>query len=98
MRVGSGNIAILGGLMEDKIDYQNQRVPLLGRIPLAGELANDRNNAAQKTELVILLRPVVIRDPSLDGDYAAMRGYLPNAGFFAQPSEAQPFNNVMPGR
>ncbi len=98
MRIGSGNIAILGGLMEDKIDYQNQRVPLFGRIPLAGELANDRNNAAQKTELVILLRPVVIKDPSLDGDYAALRGYLPNTGFFAQPNEAQPFNNVMPGR
>ena len=72
----SGNIAILGGLMEDKIDYQTKRVPLLGQIPLAGELVNNRNNAAQKTELVICLRPVVIKDASLDGDYAGMRGFL----------------------
>ena len=97
MRVASGNIAILGGLMEDKIDYQTRRVPLLGQIPLAGELVNNRNNAAQKTELVIFLRPVVIKDASLDGDYAGMRGFLPGEAFFAQPNEAQPFN-VAPSR
>ncbi|UCV19659.1 pilus (MSHA type) biogenesis protein MshL [Ferribacterium limneticum] len=97
MRVASGNIAILGGLMEDKIDYQNQRVPLLGQIPLAGELVNNRNNAAQKTELVIFLRPVVIKDASLDGDYSALRDHLPGQNFFAQPNEAQPFN-ITPSR
>jgi general secretion pathway protein D len=97
MRVASGNIAILGGLMEDKIDYQTRRVPLLGQIPLAGELVNNRNNAAQKTELVIFLRPVVIKDASLDGDYAGMRGFLPGDTFFAQPNEAQPFN-IAPSR
>jgi len=97
MRVGSGNIAILGGLMEDKIDYQTQRVPLAGQIPLFGEIANNRNNAAQKTELVIFLRPVVIRDASLDGDYAGLRSFLPGEGFFNQPNEAQPFN-ITPNR
>jgi general secretion pathway protein D len=97
MRVASGNIAILGGLMEDKIDYQNQRVPLLGQIPLAGELVNNRNNASQKTELVIFLRPVVIKDASLDGDFAPLRDHLPGQNFFAQPNEAQPFN-IVPSR
>jgi general secretion pathway protein D len=97
MRIASGNIAILGGLMEDKIDYQTRRVPLLGQIPLAGELVNNRNNAAQKTELVIFLRPVVVKDASLDGDFAGMRGFLPGETFFAQPNEAQPFN-VTPSR
>ncbi|MBK6356568.1 MAG: hypothetical protein IPF44_07525 [Betaproteobacteria bacterium] len=97
MRVASGNIAILGGLMEDKIDYQNQRVPLLGQVPLAGELVNNRNNAAQKTELIIFLRPVVIKDASLDGDYATLRDHLPGQNFFAQPNEAQPFN-IVPSR
>lgn len=97
MRVASGNTAILGGLMEDKIDLQNQRVPILGQIPIAGELVSGRNNAARKSELVIFLRPVVIKDASLEGDYAAMRGYLPGETFFAQPNEAQPFN-VVPSR
>jgi len=97
MRVASGNIAILGGLMEDKIDYQNQRVPLLGQIPVAGELVNNRNNISQKTELVVFLRPVVIKDASLDGDFAVLRDRLPGQGFFAQPNEAQPFN-IVPSR
>lgn len=97
MRVASGNIAILGGLMEDKIDYQNQRIPMAGQIPLVGELFNNRNNLALKTELVILLRPVVIRDPSIDGDFAGLRAHVPGDDFFAQPNEAQPFN-IVPSR
>lgn len=88
MRVASGNIAILGGLMEDRVRYQNQRVPLAGQVPLAGEIFNNRNNQAEKTELVIFLRPVVIRDPGLQGDYASLRAYLPDDGFF-RPTEAR---------
>jgi general secretion pathway protein D len=97
MRISSGNIAILGGLMEDKINYQNQRIPIIGQIPLAGELFNSRNNQAQKSELVIFLRPVIIRDPSLDGDYSRMRSQLPGDDFFKQTNEAQPFN-ILPIR
>ncbi|MBP8168384.1 MAG: secretin N-terminal domain-containing protein [Azonexus sp.] len=98
MRVASGNIAILGGLMEDKISYQNQRIPIIGQIPLVGELVNSRNNQAQKSELVIFLRPVVIKDASIDGDYVGMRDLLPDERFFSQPKEAQPFNNISPSR
>lgn len=97
MRVASGNIAILGGLMEDKLDLQNQRVPLFGQIPVIGELVNGRNNQSRKSELVIFLRPVVIRDASLDGDYAGLQAYLPGSSFFKQPNEAQPFN-IIPSR
>lgn len=97
MRVASGNIAILGGLMDDSIDYQNQRVPLIGQVPLFGETFNNRNNQAKKRELVIFLRPVVIKDASLDGDYAPMRRFLPGDNFFNQPNEAQPFN-IVPSR
>lgn len=97
MRVASGDIAILGGLMEDRIEYNTGRFPLLGQIPLAGELLTKRDNAAKKSELVIFLRPVVIKDASLDGDYAGMRAFLPGDSFFKQPNEAQPFN-IVPSR
>jgi len=97
MRIASGNIAVLGGLMEDKIDYQTRRLPLAGQIPLAGELFNNRANFAQKSELVIFLRPVIIKEASLDGDYANFRQLLPDERFFRQPAVAQPFN-VAPGR
>ena len=97
LRVSSGDIAVLGGLMEDRVDYKTGRVPLLGQVPVAGELFTSRNNSARKSELVIFLRPVVIRDPSLGGDYAGLQGYLPDSRFFQQPAEAQPLNPAIPG-
>jgi MSHA type pilus biogenesis protein MshL len=97
MRVGSGDIAVLGGLMEDRVEYNTGRLPLLGQIPVAGELLTKRDNAAKKSELVIFLRPIVIKDASLEGDYAGMRDFLPGGKFFRQPNEAQPFN-VVPSR
>ena len=83
--------------MEDKINYDTGRIPLVGQIPLAGEIATRRANTAKKSELVIFLRPVVIKDASLDGDYATLRDHLPGQNFFAQPNEAQPFN-IVPSR
>lgn len=97
MRVASGDIAVLGGLMEDSVNYNTGRVPLLGQIPLAGELLTKRDNATRKSELVIFLRPVVVKDASLDGDYAGMRRFLPGESYFAQQNEAQPFN-IVPSR
>ena len=97
MRVSSGDIAVLGGLMEDRIDYDTGRIPLLGQIPVAGEIVTRRENNARKSELVIFLRPIVVKDASLEGDFAALRGHLPGSDFFAQPNEAQPFN-ITPSR
>lgn len=93
MRVANGQIAVLGGLMEDRIDYQNSRIPVLGQLPVAGEVFNNRNNRAQKTELVIFLRPVVIREASLAGDYAGLAQSLPDKDFFRPPRHARPFQN-----
>ena len=93
MRVTSGEVAVLGGLMEDGVNWKTGRVPILGQLPLVGELFNTRNNAATKSELVIFLRPVIIKDPSLNGDYAGYRSQLPGADFFEQTREAQPLNN-----
>jgi general secretion pathway protein D len=97
MRIASGDIAVLGGLMEDGINYSTGRLPGLGQLPAAGELFTKRDNSAKKSELVIFLRPIVITDSSTEGDYRAMRPFLPGEGFFSQPNEAQPFN-VTPSR
>lgn len=97
MRVNSGEIAVLGGLMTDSVDWKSGRVPLIGRIPLVGEAFNTRNNASKKSELVIFLRPVVIKDASLSGDYSNYRSQLPGEMFFEQMPEFQPFN-IQPSR
>lgn len=95
MRIGSGEIAVLGGLMEDSVDFKNGRIPLLGQVPALGELFTTRSNAARKSELVVFLRPVVIREASLEGDFAAMKSALPGSDFFKAPAEARPF--AIPG-
>ena len=82
MRVNSGDIAVLGGLMEDSIDYNTGRVPLVGAIPLLGEIFTNRANSAQKTELVVFLRPVVLKNADIGGDYSGYRGMLPDKDFF----------------
>jgi general secretion pathway protein D len=97
MRVSNGEIAVLGGLMEDSINWQTGRVPVLGQLPVIGEAFNTRNNSSKKSELVIFLRPIIIRDPSLSGDYSRLRSQLPGDDFFKQTDEAQPFN-ISPSR
>jgi general secretion pathway protein D len=82
LRVGNGETAILGGLMEDRIDYKTGRVPLIGALPILGEAFTNRDNAVQKTELVIFLRPVVVHEPNLVANTAHLREHLPKADFF----------------
>ena len=69
LRVRSGDIAVMGGLMQDVLNKSSDEVPFVGRIPWLGNLFKYRNDTHTKSELVIFLRPVVIRDASLDGDY-----------------------------
>lgn len=90
MRIRSGEIAVLGGLMEEKIDRQTQRVPALGQIPLLGEIVTNRNNNAQKTELVIFLRPLIIKDASIDGDQRHLREFLPGKPLLRQDEMGSP--------
>lgn len=58
----SGEIIVLGGLMEtSEIDRQS-RIPGLGDIPGLGEVFKNRQKVGQKRELVIMLKPVVVRE------------------------------------
>ncbi|MBI4756505.1 MAG: pilus (MSHA type) biogenesis protein MshL [Betaproteobacteria bacterium] len=89
LRVTDGEIAVLGGLMQDDIDYRTDAVPWLSRIPGVGELFKYRNDTARKTELVIFLRPVVVRDASIAGSYRDYRDQLPDQSFFRKNDPAQ---------
>lgn len=87
LKIENNQIAILGGLMEDKIDNQSDGIPLLSDIPFFGNLFKYRNDSKTKTELVIFLRPRVIKDASINGDYSDFRDNLPNADFLLSESE-----------
>jgi general secretion pathway protein D len=90
LRIDSGNIAVMGGLMEDKLDNSDQGLPSVSRIPVFGNLFQQRNDTRSKTELVIFLRPVIIKDASLQGDYSEYRNQLPGPDFFEKSNLGPP--------
>jgi MSHA type pilus biogenesis protein MshL len=94
IRVDNGNIAVMGGLIEDRVENVDNAVPGISRIPLLGEFFMQRRDQAKKTELVIFLRPVVLKDASMEGDYANLKNLLPRDDFFKQ----QPGNLGNSGR
>lgn len=87
LRVSSGDIAVLGGLMQDSVSNQIDGIPGLQELPLAGGLFRYRSDKTTKSELVILIRPVVINDPSLEGDFKPYRVFAPTNNFFKQKDE-----------
>lgn len=65
--VDDGAIIALGGLVEDSFSGGEEKVPLLGDIPVAGSLFRYETRKRSKTNLVVFLRPVILRDRQ---DYA----------------------------
>lgn len=77
LKVASGQVAVMGGLMQDSLDNQKDSVPGLSQIPVLGNLFSYRNDTSSKTELVIFMRPVVVKEASLQGDFREFRTLLP---------------------
>lgn len=66
LQLQSGEVAILGGLMQDSSENQDQGAPPFDDIPLIGELAKSRDNQGKTSELVILLRATIMKNPTPD--------------------------------
>lgn len=60
IKAASGDVVVIGGLMKSENVELVSKVPLLGDIPYLGEAFTNRANSTVKTELVILLKPVVV--------------------------------------
>ncbi len=87
LKIENNQIAVLGGLMQDEINNQTDGIPLLDSIPFVGNAFKNRNDNKIKTELVIFLRPVVVKDASIDGDYSQFRSSLPDDNFLKPENE-----------
>ena len=86
LRLRSGEIGVLAGLMQDINERNDSGIPGIRSIPIIGPLLSNRADLSRKSELVIFLRATVIHDPSLDGDFAAYRDQLPGEDFFSKPN------------
>lgn len=80
LKVYSGQVAVLGGLMQDTLQEESSGVPGLSRLPGIRNLFSYRNETASKTELIVFIRPTIIRQPSIDGDLQNYRNFLPTEG------------------
>jgi len=89
LKIQNNQTAVLGGLMEDQMSKLTDETPGLGSIPIIGNLFKNRNDKTQKTELVIFLRPVVIREADIKGDYSEFRDTLPGKDFFKESAKGQ---------
>ncbi|MDR3451834.1 MAG: type II secretion system secretin GspD [Rhodoferax sp.] len=82
--VGDGDIVVLGGLLQDDYSGSQQKVPGLGDVPLLGALFRSDTRERTKTNLMVFLRPVVMRSGA-DSDalsfdrYDLMRGVQQSA-------------------
>ncbi|MBE0485607.1 pilus (MSHA type) biogenesis protein MshL [Marinobacter sp.] len=73
IRAESGQIVVIGGLIQNTSEDVTSAVPFLSDIPLVGELFKQRRFEARKSELVILLRPVVADAGLMQQDIRASR-------------------------
>lgn len=96
LQVGSGQTIILGGLMQDNVQFDRQQLPgadsLSGGAGVGGlgDLFRNRNESATKTELVIFLKPTVVATPSLESEELKFfQRFLPQAESTPAPKPAR---------
>jgi len=67
--VDDGQVLVLGGLIGNDLSDTEQKVPILGDIPLLGYLFRSNSTEDKKTSLMIFIHPVILRDPALATAY-----------------------------
>lgn len=102
--VDDGKVLVLGGLIKDDIKEKVDKVPLLGDIPYLGFLFRTTSTTTEKTNLMVFLRPTILRDLNKANDisqnkYDDMRekqqGFNKD-GVFLMPNHQQPLLEELP--
>jgi len=102
--IEDGGIIVLGGLMSDTVTESEDRVPGLGAIPLIGNLFKSRSGSRQKKNLLVFIRPEILRDATAtettsETKYDQMRHEektLNNGHIMLLPGEKQPVIPAVP--
>ena len=86
--VGDGEIIALGGLLDDNERRTIQKVPFLGDIPLLGELFKSRGKSRIKTNLMVFIRPTILKDPNDARRFSSNRyGYIRDQQLSRNPDQ-----------
>jgi general secretion pathway protein D len=95
--VDDGGIVVLGGLIEDRFVDNESKVPVLGDVPGLGALFRSENRSKTRTNLMVFLRPVVLRDAETGQRLTLDRYDLIRAtqqGAQPTPSRVMPINGA----
>jgi general secretion pathway protein D len=93
--VDDGQIIVLGGLIEDSVNDTEEKVPGLGDIPVLGNLFKYQTRGRTKTNLMVFLRPTVVRTNEQSVNVAGDRyNYIRNQELGAQPQPALTMPNL----
>lgn len=65
LKMKSGQVLVMGGLMEDRASYTSSSVPLADSLPILGELARGKDDEQKMTELVIFLTAHIVENPQV---------------------------------
>lgn len=80
VKAANGQVIVLGGLMTEYGDDQNGKRPWLGDIPVVNTLFKTKSKTNLKTELVILLRPIVVGDNTWDEEVNSAQNNMQRMG------------------
>ncbi|MEY4560960.1 MAG: hypothetical protein RLZZ618_237 [Pseudomonadota bacterium] len=89
--IDDGQIMVLGGLIEDRFTNNKSKVPILGDIPYLGALFRSESRTKKRTNLMVFLRPIVMRDQESASKLSLDRYDL----IRAQQQTAQPVQSFM---
>jgi general secretion pathway protein D len=93
--VDDGQILVLGGLIDDTVNDTNEKVPGLGDIPVLGNLFKYQKQGRIKRNLMVFLRPTVIRTNEQSVNLSSDRyNYIRNAEIAAQPDQTMVMPNL----
>ena len=93
--VDDGQVVVLGGLIEEKIGESIQKVPFLGDIPFLGALFRSKTADVTKTNLMVFIHPVILRDAALTQSYTSSKYNYIRALQMGQDEDGV---NMMPGK
>jgi general secretion pathway protein D len=89
--VEDGSVVVLGGLLQDEFQGSGEKIPGLADLPLIGNLFKSESRGRKKTNLMVFLRPVVVRDGAATERLSLDRYEQMRSGM----KDAQPLPSVM---